>query len=89
MQYFHTWVILLINQSEEIGENNFQFLGSIWRQISPSLYVQLNTCTFVPSAPSLMSSIELSTFYGKARTTCKAELLQIYLLYCILYHQIV
>ena len=36
MPYFHTWVILLINQSEEIGEKQLSVFGSIWRQISPN-----------------------------------------------------
>ena len=41
MPEFYTWVILLINQSEEIGEKQLQVVGSREGQISLSMHVFL------------------------------------------------
>ena len=47
MQNFHTWVIFLINQSEEseeIGEKQHSVFGSRGGQISPLMHVALCIC---------------------------------------------
>ena len=41
MLEFYTWVILLINQSEDIGEKQLSNLGSRGSQISPLMQVPL------------------------------------------------
>ena len=43
MPVFYTWVILLINQSEEIGKNQLSDFGSRGSQISPLMHVALST----------------------------------------------
>ena len=42
MQKFYTSVILLINQSNEIGEKQFLVFGSRGGQISPLMHVPLS-----------------------------------------------
>ena len=46
MPKFYTWVILPINQSEEIGEKHISVLGSRGDQNSPSVHVALSSCDF-------------------------------------------
>ena len=41
MPEFYTWVILLINQSDEIGEKQFSDFGYRGGQISPLMHVTL------------------------------------------------
>ena len=41
MQEFYTWVIVLINQLEEIGEKQLSDFGSRRGQISPLMHVPL------------------------------------------------
>ena len=46
MPEFYTWVILLINQSEEIGEKQLSVFGSRGDQNSSSMHVALSGCDF-------------------------------------------
>ena len=43
MPEFYTWVILLINQSEDIGEKQLSDFGSRGGQISPLMHVAFST----------------------------------------------
>ena len=42
MPELYTWVILLIDQSEEIGEKQLSAFGTRWSQISPLMQVPLS-----------------------------------------------
>ena len=42
MPKFYTSVILLINRSKEIGEQQFLVFGSRWGQISPLMHVPIS-----------------------------------------------
>ena len=44
MPKFYTWVILPINQSEEIGEKQLSVFGSRGDQNSPLMHVALSGC---------------------------------------------
>ena len=69
MPVFYTWVILLINQSEEIGEKQLSGFGSRGVQISSLMRVALYTLNTSVSLNSSNNFAEDKDYSGLRRCT--------------------